>query len=753
MSLTIDISVPKLYQDLFSWYDPFTFSEIVDIEDFNLTRRAPLFLVEHAALDVKDKEVSASIAVREMVRGKTIVIVTPTIARVKVKVHQILEQYEKRSGRKFTRYSGEGAFKFSFKGEVNTGEIWILGAETELPISTADLKIIIEAQRFEGYPQAALDFDRELIFGQLAKRNHWFYRLCREESDSQQLKLKLPEILEQWPQAYDIKEDDLNFARMMLLEDNDVKLVVQNPRKFFSTRVFIRSDRPIEQLSKGQQKFAGTQSGTPIIPFQVSALQKRYNAAKRLALMQGKKPWYVLLKYRRGGFTTLEQAESYATVVQRPNSQVVTLADTADKTKRIFRMVKIMQEHDPKRTQLISESKTELGFENGSLFFIGTAGSKSFARGDTLQRAHGSEVAFWSPGPNQNNDVNETLAGIKGACQNGVIVLESTACGRNHYYTHYKEARDGLSEFTAIFLRWFDDPLNVKPPGTYLEEEILDTLSKEEADLMAKHNLTLGHIAFRREKMRIFGVLFHQEYPEDDEKCFLTSGTSYFELTKVMNMLENAIPPIEEKLIAGGYVKIWEHYIPGEEYVLGADTSEGIPGADKSGIAILHKHSGKHVASIHGYFKPHKLAELIVEWGTKYGRALAGVERNNHGHAVVQKLIELDYGDPHFDGGPLFYHTVNRSFSNEEAHLDRRAGWETNKLTRPVMLEDLSSAITEGHLKTNDTDFLGECTTFTLGTSGNWGASSGTHDDTVIKLAIAWQMRNTKKITTSLYNA
>lgn len=748
MSLTLDIAHPKIYQDLFSWYDPAVYCQDFSLELLN-KRRPPTFLVEHAALDVKDRETCAAIATREMIRGKTSVIITPTIARVKLKVHQILEQYEKRSGRKFSRYSGEGAFKFSFKGENNSGEIWILGEKAELPVSSCDYKFIIEAQRFDLYPQSSLSFTREIIFGQLAKRSHWFYRFVHEPYDAEKLSIAMPEIVEQWPQEV-LEEDDPNFERLMLLKDTDMKLVLQNSRKFFTDRIFIRTDRKTEELSPRQQEFKRSQAGTPIVPLEVSRLQKKYNAAKRLAVMKGKKPWYILLKYRRGGFTTLEQAESYATAIQRPNSQVLTLADTTDKTKRIFRMVNIMAEHDPRKVQLISESKTELGFANGSLFFIGTAGGRSMARGDTLQRAHGSEVAFWSPGPNQTSDVNNTLAGIVGACQNGTIVLESTPNGRNHFYTAYKDARDGHSEFNAIFVRWFDDPLNIKYPGTYDPEEIRDTLTKEEADFMAKHNLTLAHIAFRREKQRVHGVLFDQEYPEDDEKCFLTSGICYFSLEVLMKLLDQCEEPIERTEVKGGYEKIWAYPEPGEEYVLGADTSEGIAGLDKSGIGVLNKRTGEHVYSSHGYFKPHELAHEIKRISMYYNRALCGVERNNHGHATVQKLVELEYGEPHFLGGPLFYCTVNNSGSGFEKHLETRAGWQTDKLTRPVMLQDLDSALKEGHLKTNDNDFLGECTTFCLQSNGKWEASSGAHDDTVIKMAIAWQMRNANISSVSL---
>jgi len=72
-------------------------------------------------------------------------------------------------------------------------------------------------------------------------------------------------------------------------------------------------------------------------------------------------------------------------------------------------------------------------------------------------------------------------------------------------------------------------------------------------------------------------------------------------------------------------------------------------------------------------------------------------------------------------------------------------GWPTNARTRPLMLDELSEAIAEGHLLIHSEGLIDECLTFVTTDSGSREAQSGKHDDRVIAAAIAWQVRNQAK--------
>jgi len=584
---------------------------------------------------------------------------------------------------------------------------------------------------------------RLLLSGTLADRGHWFYELARNGECAVET-VSLDDVLAAYPGlALDAERYDPTLApRRLRLEDVVPRPAPQKPfGRFAINRLRIKSDKPPSVLHPKQREIALSQPGvTPIVPFYVSALQRRYMAMKRLAVMKGRKPWYLLLKYRRGGFTTLEQGLSYRMCVTSARSEVATLAHHKDPTQRIFRIARLMAEQDPAGTKLIGDSKSALEFANGSSFFIGTAGGSGFARGDTLRRVHGSEIAKWCRGPRQETQVEDLLAGILGAASYGEVVLETTAAGREHFCRMYQEAKRGENEFTPLFLRWFDDPMNRALPGTYSEEELLDTLSAREKDLMERFGLDLAQIAFRREKVRVYKRLFPQEMPEDDETCFITSGVCWFDTDMLLTIAESL--PEEEGTwshLPGGYEVRWKEPEVGREYVAGCDTSEGLPGCDNSGLGVLDKRTGEQVAAIHGLFAPRVLAGHAVRVCRDYNDALLGVERENHGHAVIMRVMDLGYRKPHFRGGPLYY------FDRRKDVKKARAGWTTNAQTRPVMLEDLAEDIEEGGQIVHDKQFIEEALSFRLQPSGKFEADPGAKDDAVMKWAIAGQMRRMRR--------
>jgi hypothetical protein len=517
------------------------------------------------------------------------------------------------------------------------------------------------------------------------------------------------------------------FKRTILLED----VAEQSSRgpfaRFARERLFVRTDKSGDYLNPIQKAQAATQEGTPVVSFFLSKLQKIYLAKKRLALSQGKKARFLLLKYRRGGFTTLEQGLNYEKAARSSNSYVVTLAHTAPSTARIFGIAQLYHARDPKAPP-VQENAHQLEFSgNGSLFFIGTAGSTGFGRGDTLQRVHGSEVSKWCLGPRQFDRVSDLISGLVGAASNGEVVLETTPNGVEWFAATYKEAKAGSNQWTPIFLPWFADPGNIHRIDQFNSIEIRDTLTDEEKLLVAKHSLSLAQISFRREQKREHKALFPQEYPEDDISCFLTSGTAYFDADRLFALLAKTGEYILQSRPGGYYVE-WEPPIPSEDYVLGADTSEGIRGGDNSGYGIMHRDSGRQVAALHGLFSPSLLAQFIVDGAKRYNNALSGVERNNHGHAVLQRIVELGY------------HGHNKLFQ----FSDGRDGWNTDSATRPVMLNGLADALLDRD-GWRDKQMLDECLTFKLQDNGNFAADPGAHDDAVIKWAICEQMRKVRK--------
>ena len=659
--------------------------------------------------------------------------------------------------------------KIKRKGNLwrySNNEMWVIVSREprSIPCTRIDSLYVVDASLFSVSPLDTLPITLDTnvrVAGVFSPRGSWFYSFGRTEGVELHRR-SLSDLKRSFNDLEGLAVHDPRYPRLMKLEDVEIKLVYTPFSVFAKHRLKVRTDKNTTFLSKRQQEEAEQQCGPgwasgrfgiPIVSFEVSPLQRRYLAMKRLAVQQGKKPWYLLLKYRRGGFTTLEQGLSYQVVSENPNSFVATLAHTSASTSRIFRIARLYHEKDPKSPPRVDDdSASKIELSNGSLFFIGTAGGQGFARGDTLQRTHGSEVAKWCRGPRQVSKVEDLVAGIMGAASNGEIVFETTPDGREWFCSMYEEAKRGLNQFTPLFLAWYMDPANVLKPSQFNAIEIQETLSDEERELAERYKLSIAQIAFRRDKKKEYKRLFPQEFPEDDITCFLTSGTCFFDIELVMGMLKR-LPPVTRTHVPGGYQVIVEEPIQGEEYCIGVDTSEGLPGCDPNGAGVLNKKTGKQVAFIHGRFNPRTLADHSVRLALKYNNALLGIERENHGHAVLQQVTELGYGRPHFRGGHLYFFGESKAESMTEVLKKARAGWSTNAETRPIMLDELSNAIESGAMKVYDEDLLNECLSFRLQENGKFSADPGAHDDAVMKWAVAWQMRNVKVRKPGIYEA
>ncbi len=693
--------------------------------------------LEHASLDCKAPETALALA---FALGGTVLLVSQQIEYLK---HLARSWLDGTHGPRAAKLSAGNLHGY----QIGRSCVWIGPGEIDrklLPFSRARALIVAGASEVATSPIDSMRRyvdGRIVAVGRFAYRGHWFYEFARAER-TELHRMTAEQIVDAFPDqaAQVFSERDARYQREMLLEDVPVR--VQPFSIFCRERLRVRTDKRVEVLHPYQQEVAlrelgGQQRGNRalIVPLVEFPIQRKIRAMKRLGRARGYSR-FILLKYRRAGATVFEQATSYELCVRNPGTYAVSLADTEDKAKRIFAIAKMFQERDPKAPRLITKSKTALGFENGSVFFTGTGGGKGAGRGDQLQRAHCSEVPYWCQGPRQVQRVEEAMTGLLEATGHGEVVAEGTPNGREWFYQTWREAKSGRSEWWPIFLRWFDDPLNFEPEETFDPGEIQDTLTAREKDLIDEHDLSLAQVAFRRRKWRELPRLAVQEYPEDDETAFITSGTCYFDVPTVVALLE-AMPDYPRKHIPGGYEVRWKAPEKGRQYVAGCDTSEGLAGCDPNGVGILDKKTGEQVAAVHGLFSPKVLAEHAVRLCRDYNDALLGVERENHGHAVLLKVQELGYRRSHHHGGPLYYFGATAKSA--------KPGWSTNRQTRPVMIEDLAEAVGEGAMIVRDRDFLGECLAFRLQSNGKFEADPGEHDDSVMKWAVAWQMRKHRR--------
>lgn len=498
-----------------------------------------------------------------------------------------------------------------------------------------------------------------------------------------------------------------------------------------------------------------------VIPLPMNPIQKEY--------WKEKTHRDIILKPRQLGFTTLKVAQYFERVINEENINAIIIAHNADSTQKIFSSVQLMYENltEEKKLQLNNGSNKPKYGNRKEFFFIGTnsrisvgtAGNTSFGRGDTINYLHCSEVAFW-PNP------EELMTGLLQAVPyDGEVCIETTANGvGNYFYRTYFEAKEGQSRFIPHFYRWFDHPEYklALEPGEKIE------LDQEELQLIDTYNLSLEQIMWRRWKVSEMpdkdGLtkedVFKQEYPEDEMSCFLTSGRPVFDIKKLMAIrkrLENNInykeytidhaAEIEYIEVDNGYeidfssfinkqykgeLKVYEEPIEGLEYVIGSDVAEGKYGGDYSVSVVIERETGRQVAELHGHWEPDVFARKTKRLGLYYNAAVVGIERNNHGHAVLNTLINYDVYE-------YLYHHV--SYNNTRGEEESTPGFPTNKQTKPILISDLQEGIREEYLPINSIELVDELITYVNLGNGKMGAQEGCYDDRVMALSIALQVR------------
>ncbi|MHC4704932.1 MAG: hypothetical protein ACYTFQ_30655 [Planctomycetota bacterium] len=130
--------------------------------------------------------------------------------------------------------------------------------------------------------------------------------------------------------------------------------------------------------------------------------------------------------------------------------------------------------------------------------------------------------------------------------------------------------------------------------------------------------------------------------------------------------------------------------------------------------------TGEQCAIWHGHIAPDLLAEEVYALGLWYRDALCCVESNNHGLTTITELRHLGY--------PKLYRR-------------RQLNSVTNTVgtSKPLMIDELSSALRNFELTIYDRHTLAELRTFVRNERG--GMSGSPYDDRVMALALANQMR------------
>ena len=358
--------------------------------------------------------------------------------------------------------------------------------------------------------------------------------------------------------------------------------------------------------------------------------------------------------------------------------------------------------------------------------------SKLEVRSMSVNMMHYSEYSFMD-----RDRVMATTGSLSNEC---IKVIESTPNGLNHFYDLYKEQKNKYPK-NVFFFPWYkhyEYKLPVPPEG-------LGKLTAEEIDLKEHYNLNDEQITWmrkRQDEMKFLDEIhqtFNQEYPFNDEECFLLSGSGLIHpliLRDMYNQCKKANP----KVIWDGELKIKLFKVPDlketkkqsfYQLYCGVDPAEGV-GGDYSVAIIIGIDSQlktEVLMTMRGNEGPTLLAPKIMKYIQKYftysidGESVTPymvVERNNHGHALLTLLI------PRYEN--LYVHTK-----------DRRYGFFTTHISKRMILGNMFNLINSRDIELNDPIIANELRTLVKTDSNKIQADEGKKDDCVMALALAYQ--------------
>jgi hypothetical protein len=384
----------------------------------------------------------------------------------------------------------------------------------------------------------------------------------------------------------------------------------------------------------------------------------------------------VILKARRVGVSTIVQAFNFWSAHLFEHRTAITLAHASDSSLKLFEMQKLMYDRlaelpdghplRVKKLHLTTKRITFAGTHSTSqVLMVG----KGTGRGFEAPHLHCSEIAFW-------REAHEAMIAVKNSTArlpHTSVFLESTPNGwGDEFHNQWLRAKKGFSAYVPVFIAWFDDDSAEMTPWFQESELSLDAEGHygNEVELKAKHGLSMRQMAWRRYTIdnECDGDLqaFLQEYPSDDETCFLVSGRAAFDPGGLRYQLD-ASPQTEEERSAwraahppceieigddgkphaipqvGGHLIIKVHPVPRHRYGLGADPSEGDPGSTASPLAVLDLMTLDFVAFWYGRTPPDMLADHAADIGGYYFDADIVFEANNHGIEFGRRLGERNY--------------------------------------------------------------------------------------------------------------
>lgn len=291
--------------------------------------------------------------------------------------------------------------------------------------------------------------------------------------------------------------------------------------------------------------------------------------------------------------------------------------------------------------RVIEDSKLQWQFSNGSVIYgfptsAGDSYTASFAMVDEADLVPDLDYLM--------NAVKPTIDGGGGMC---LLSRSEKDTPQSTFKRMYRAAKLGQSDWHSIFLPWYSRP---ERDQKWYEAQKLDSIARTGGldDLYEQYPATDVEALKAKELQKRFPARWLDQCyvpmePLDDEGPFYYHGLRLYRIPKFY-----------------------------ETFVISCDPAEGNPTSDDSAAHVFDFETGEECAVLQGKIEPKQFAEYLSELSHYYNDSPILPERNNHGHAVILELQNLD--------------------QNIVAGQDVRPGWATSQKSKAQMYVHAANA-------------------------------------------------------------
>lgn len=466
------------------------------------------------------------------------------------------------------------------------------------------------------------------------------------------------------------------------------------------------ADRQVEEIEKCAESFSyfchkyvkilHAVHGT--IPFIT------YKYQRRVSDYYQKEKYSIVSKFRQGGLTTIATLFALWKCLFFEGQSIYLLSRTDREAMEAGLMIDRALENMPKwlweKDSSITKHEKVFGETKSRACFY----TPEAIRGKTASLIIIDEAAFIDGMEDHWKSMYPVVA------TGGCVFVISTVNGLGNWYEEtYHAAEAGKSFFKVIDLDYWEHPEYATP------------------DWETKTRANMGAISWKQEILRSFlgsgSTYIHPDIIADLDQITRDNAPK-------RTLFERWSNKTDEKKAEwdAGALWIWKESLEGHEYLVSADTAEGVgEHGDNSCFQIIDMVTMEQVAEFYSNTVPPSIfAQIINQIGIYYNNALVVVESNTIGGSVLTAL-QHDLGYDH-----LYYESKSK-----------KPGVKVGSNNRNALTECLQQRLIHGTVKINSRRLVNELKTFIYNASAKRAeAQKRKHDDAIMALCLGLYIRD-----------